>query len=457
MSSKNSNKLNSRNKLEKKSKNTKKKIKKLIIKNTLIKNKLDLQLILENIYNKLKGRYQNAKNAEYIPLLRDMDPNIFQISVYPLKNNSYGFENRLYNVGEFSDKNNKPIEVTIQSVSKVFNLALAIKVRNAKNKIKNRNDKNQNKNKKTGLDDILELIGTEESFMGFNDIKAHQMLNGSQGIPFTINPFINAGAITCVSFITPTKKKSTFKQLIDNLNRFSGQNRKKPYVSISTYDNEMNWLNTNTMLAKKIKSLSEKYYNKKKKIRKFKYFQGDDDTLDIKSALSNYTSICSVLTDSKELVDMSYTLANGGINSAGERILSCEENKYILSVMVFGGMYNSSGQWHQKIGIPMKSGVGGCIIGIIPGEMAISVISPPLDEYGNSFLGGQVLLHLANELKFHSYGNCIRKDLVIPEKPMNTKTKVNKKYKSIKKIKSIRENNLNKLEKIIQLRKENII
>ena len=63
----------------------------------------------------------------------------------------------------------------------------------------------------------------------------------------------------------------------------------------------------------------------------------------------------------------------------------------------------------------MKSGVGGCIIGIIPGEMAISVISPPLDEYGNSLGRSSIQEFLANELN-HSYGNCIRKDLVIPEK-----------------------------------------
>ena len=90
-----------------------------------------------------------------------MDPNIFQISIFPVKNNSYGFENKIHSVGEFTDKNNEKIEVSIQSVSKVFNLALAIKVRNKKNNYNNRN----------GIDDLQDYIGTEESFMGFNDIK----------------------------------------------------------------------------------------------------------------------------------------------------------------------------------------------------------------------------------------------------------------------------------------------
>ena len=66
---------------------------------------------------------------------------------------------------------------------------------------------------------------------------------------------------------------------------------------------------------------------------------------------------------------MTYTLANGGVNINGKRIITCSQNKLILSSMTFGGMYNSSGQWHQKVGIPMKSGVGGAIIAVIPGQM----------------------------------------------------------------------------------------
>lgn len=125
--------------------------------------------------------------------------------------------------------------------------------------------------------------------------------------------------------------------------------------------------------------------------------------------------------------------------------------------MIFGGMYNSSGQWYQKLGIPMKSGVGGGIIAIIPGEMAISIISPPLDEYGNSFLGGQVLLHLANELKFHSQGFCKKRELKIPDKPSFPKNKSNlKNVKSLKKVKMVRENKLSNLEEIIESRKKNI-
>ena len=144
-----------------------------------------------------------------------------------------------------------------------------------------------------------------------------------------------------------------------------------------------------------------------------------------------------MLVNSEELADMTYTLANKGVNSRGEKILSCLENKYILSSLIFGGMYNASGQWFQKLGIPMKSGVGGAIIGIIPGELAISVISPPLDSYGNSFLGGKVMEELANELRFHANGFCKYKKLKRPKKSRKTMKLKNVDLKKEKKLKDL--------------------
>ena len=142
----------------------------------------NIQDILDDVYKKFKGNYGSAKTADYIPILKNMDPEIFQISVYPVKNNKWGFPSKEFSVGKFKDDNNNDIMVTIQSVSKVFSLAKALKVRHEKNKKKN--------NGVTGVDDINKIIGVEESFLGFNDINAHTHLNGSQGVPFTINPYM---------------------------------------------------------------------------------------------------------------------------------------------------------------------------------------------------------------------------------------------------------------------------
>ena len=142
---------------------------------------------------------------------------------------------------------------------------------------------------------------------------------------------------------------------------------------------------------------------------------------------------------------MTYTLANGGVNINGKRVISCSQNKLILASMTFGGMYNSSGQWHQKVGIPMKSGVGGAIIAVIPGQMAISVVSPPLDKYGNSEIGGNVILNILNKLKYHAYGNC--NNLVIP-RLLKKKTKKNK-TKGNNKLDLVLETNVKKIENIL--------
>ena len=376
----------------------------------------NIQDILDDVYKKFKGNYGSAKTADYIPILKNMDPEIFQISVYPVKNNKWGFPSKEFSVGKFKDDNNNDIMVTIQSVSKVFSLAKALKVRHEKNKKKN--------NGVTGVDDINKIIGVEESFLGFNDINAHTLLNGSQGVPFTINPYINAGAIAVVSLVTPKGNQSTISQLTKNMAEFSGNLKGKIPISLATYKSEMEWIQTNKKLANKLKSLSEKFYSEKKgNIKKFKYFQDNNETLGIDASLENYTAICSTLVNSKILSYMTYTLANGGVNINGKRIITCSQNKLILSSMTFGGMYNSSGQWHQKVGIPMKSGVGGAIIAVIPGQMAISVISPPLDKYGNSEIGGNVILDILNRLKYHTYGNC--NNLVIP-KLLKKKTKKNK-------------------------------
>tara|TARA_B100001027_G_scaffold211401_1_gene179544 strand:- start:929 stop:2131 length:1203 start_codon:yes stop_codon:yes gene_type:complete len=397
----------------------------------------DIDRILKDIYKQLKGKYGDAKNADYISTMRNMDPHIFQISVFPVKGNKWKLPNKVFSVGSFQNKKGESERVTIQSVSKVFNLALAIKKRNKKSG--------------KGIRDISEIIGTEVSFMGFNDINAHKLMDGNQGVPFTINPFINSGAIATVSLITPTRSQSTVSQMINNFNDFAGYEHGKgnQNISLAAYTNEIKWIETNKKLSRKMKKMSEKFYKKKTNIRKFKYFQGDKDSLDIKSALSNYTSICSVLVNSENLVNMSYTLANSGVNQNGKEILSCKENRFILSLMAYGGMYNASGNWYQKLGIPMKSGVGGAIIAIIPGQMAISVVSPPLDKYGNSALGGKVIEMLAEKLKFHMLGFCNSDKITIPK---TIKKKKNKKNEHITCNADLEiENNIKKIEQKINV------
>jgi glutaminase len=109
-----------------------------------------------------------------------------------------------------------------------------------------------------------------------------------------------------------------------------------------------------------------------------------------------------MLVTCRDLAVMGATLANWGINPvSGERALQQEYVKDILSIMLSCGMYDYSGEWAFRIGIPAKSGVGGGIVAVVPGQGAIATFSPPLDAKGNSVRGIRVLEELAERYGLH--------------------------------------------------------
>ena len=126
---------------------------------------------------------------------------------------------------------------------------------------------------------------------------------------------------------------------------------------------------------------------------------------------------------------MAFPLLNNGINLDGKVIFkdNCIPN-YIVSSMMFAGMYNASGTWFQNCGIPAKSGVGGGIIGIVPNKCVISVVSPPLDKYGNSYLGTLIFQYLSNKLGLNILNNCVKKKVSYPGAKQPLKNKINKDF-----------------------------
>jgi glutaminase len=101
---------------------------------------------------------------------------------------------------------------------------------------------------------------------------------------------------------------------------------------------------------------------------------------------------------------MGATLANNGKNPAtGEQVISPENVPHILSTMIMAGLYDGSGGWAWKVGLPAKSGVGGGIVAVVPGKGAIAVFAPPLDEAGNSVKAQKVIQYVANKLDFNLF------------------------------------------------------
>ncbi len=111
-----------------------------------------------------------------------------------------------------------------------------------------------------------------------------------------------------------------------------------------------------------------------------------------------------MLVYSHDLAVMGATLANGGINPmTGERAISRENVKYILSVMHSCGMYDYAGEWAFRVGIPAKSGVSGGIVAVVPGKLGIGIFSPRLDPKGNSVRGVKVCERLSKRFGLHCF------------------------------------------------------
>ena len=118
-----------------------------------------------------------------------------------------------------------------------------------------------------------------------------------------------------------------------------------------------------------------------------------------------YTRMCSVGVTTKQLAVMGATLANGGVNPiTGKRVLNEEHVPELLAVMLTAGFYDESGQWSYTAGLPSKTGVGGGIVSVVPGEMAIAAFSPRLNDAGNSVRAQRAIRYIAGELGLGVFG-----------------------------------------------------
>src|SRR5438045_2912781 len=119
-----------------------------------------------------------------------------------------------------------------------------------------------------------------------------------------------------------------------------------------------------------------------------------------------YTRQCSVGVNARDLAAMAATLAFGGRNPVtGKQAMSGENVPYVLAVMATAGLYDDSGKWLYHTGLPAKSGVGGGIIAVAPGKFGIAVVSPPLDEAGNSIRAQRAIEHIVNALALNPYAS----------------------------------------------------
>lgn len=291
---------------------------------------MDYNKILEEIYCEISQIEDRGRVADYIPALGAVSPEKFGMALKLVTGEEYHMGDAFENF-------------SIQSISKVFTLTLSLE-----------ND-----------DSILNRrVGIEPSGNAFNSLV---QLETENGIPR--NPFINAGAIVITDSLLSIHKNPK-NRIVDFVRQLSGNSGIIYDFEVAHSEKETGY--RNMALANFIKSYGNLSNN-------------------VEDVLDTYYHQCSLSMSCMDLARAFIFLANNGKDLEGKEILSYRQTKKVNSLLMTCGTYDAVGNFAYKVGIPAKSGVGGGIVGIIPGVMTVVVWSPGLDKAGNSLLGSKAL------------------------------------------------------------------
>ena len=302
-----------------------------------------IQAALDAAYAKYQN-LQEGKNADYIPALAKVDPNIYGIALVTM-------DGKVYTKGDIKS------EVSIQSISKVFTMALVME--------------------ESGVDAIMNNMGVDATGQVFNSIVAIEQYKGAE-----MNAMVNPGAIASTSMVKGGSREEIWKKILAFYGDFAGRPLS---VNQEVFKSEAETNQRNQALA----------------MLMYAYGKIKAEPL---RATDIYTEQCSVSVNAKDLALMAATLANGGKNPVtGKQVVKTDNVPEILAVMATAGLYDDSGKWLYATGLPAKSGVGGGILAVSPGKFGIAVIAPPLDAAGNSVKAQKAIADISNALGGNPY------------------------------------------------------
>ncbi|WP_252109328.1 MULTISPECIES: glutaminase [unclassified Halomonas] len=292
-----------------------------------------MQTLLNDITEQLARETERGKVADYIPQLAEVDPHQFGISLATVE-------------GERFSAGCAATPFSIQSISKVFTLTMGLG--------------------KLG-DGLWANVGREPSGDPFNSIV---QLEHEGGKPR--NPFINAGAIAVVDAIMMGHEpRETLAEILSFVR----------YIADDTsicFDRQV----AASEMAHKDRNASLAHF-----MKAFGRLRHDVDKV-----LGTYFHQCAIAMSCEQLAHAGLFLASNGVNKPSNlRVVSPQRARRINSLMMMCGHYDASGEFAFRVGLPGKSGVGGGILAIAPGQGSLAVWSPGLDEYGNSLLGARAL------------------------------------------------------------------
>jgi len=310
----------------------------------------DIQQAVDAAYAKYRT-LREGKNADYIPALAKVDPDLFGIALVTANG-------KVYTAGDVKT------EVSIQSISKVFTMAQVIQ--------------------EQGVESVERRIGVDATGARFNSIIAVEAVKtvSGTGAP-EMNPLVNPGAISATSMVTGATSDAVWQKIVGFHNDAAGR---QLTVLQDVYKSESDTNQRNQAIGALMLA--------------YGYIKTD-----WRQAVDLYTRQCSIGVNAQDLATMAATLAAGGANPVtGKHVLDAAKVPAVLAVMSTAGLYDDSGKWLYHTGLPAKSGVGGGIIAVSPGKFGIAVVSPPLDDAGNSVRAQRAIAEISSALGGNPYG-----------------------------------------------------
>jgi glutaminase len=307
-----------------------------------------IQELLDRSVTLYRLQHDDGKPASYIPELAKVDSTLFSLSITMTD-------------GVTVSSGDRDVRFSLQSISKIISLAFALET--------------------FGEPFVFSKVGMEPCAEAFNSIIKLEMSS-----PTPLNPFINSGAITLVAIIEDKFGQNAPNLLIEFMSQMAGKTAGETFhVNERIYRSEASTADRNRALT---------------------YFMRSTGviTSEAEDALDPYFKMCSVEANTEELSAIGATIANGGINPrTGRRVLALRTAQTLTGLMMTCGLYNESGEFAVKVGIPAKSGVCGGLLAAVPGRMGVSVFSPPLDTRGNSVAGMKALEFLSQEMNLRGF------------------------------------------------------
>lgn len=304
-----------------------------------------LQRVVDAAHAKYKD-LREGNNADYIPILTKTPSELFGVVIATR-------DGKLYAAGDVDYK------FSIQSVSKPFTAALVMT--------------------QQGPQVLDEKIGVEPTGLPFNSRLAIELYKDKR----SVNPLVNAGAIAAVSLVQASSEADRWNRILGNISDFAGT----PLTVLEdVYESEYTTAFGNRAIANLLFNYGRLYS-------------------DPEEAMRVYTRQCSIGVSARDLAMMGATLANLGVNpKTKKRVMKAEDVPELLAIMATAGFYDESGEWMYTAGLPAKTGVGGGIVAVVPGRMAIAAFSPRLNAAGNSVRSLHAIRDIAGELGVGVFG-----------------------------------------------------